>query len=454
MYTQWSDDSVPTQVYQHCQQLYLQHYSPTDYPKFYANVLNYMYNSLPISMQLAPNGLSLQIRNGKEVLYYFKLHEKLELTNQLRFPKHCETIDRYLFDTETTNVLIGWKSMDIAKLYRDSENVNKACFYFKQSFQRFVLNSNEYSLIHNSRPFNFMIELCKFIINSLMIKGDKYYKYKHREKYHKYRKRAKINNIKQFKQNIGQIVWHLCNNVKYLRKDLFHDRQYRSWCIAGDYLYNYEKNFDKAILCYKKSVRVYTQWNNDAVPDIKSKYCYNLLWPYNALWEIYSSKGDFDQCYKYLKLSMDIGIMHNRQDVVDNNQSLIPLYRDRKWRTLKHKRLQKKWTNAGFKSKVNGIKDQFGTIDIGNHFLSYFNDKKVVRVCKNLAMMKQCCYFKCLKKDIKLKKCKQCLSVFYCSKICQKRDWIDQHRESCKPKKTRDMFEVLSHSIARESGKI
>ena len=49
---------------------------------------------------------------------------------------------------------------------------------------------------------------------------------------------------------------------------------------------------------------------------------------------------------------------------------------------------------------------------------------------RNLTLLKECHY--CHEKSNKLKKCKKCLNAFYCSKICQKRDWnLNNHREKC-----------------------
>ena len=32
-----------------------------------------------------------------------------------------------------------------------------------------------------------------------------------------------------------------------------------------------------------------------------------------------------------------------------------------------------------------------------------------------------------------LKKCTRCKSVYYCNKVCQKRDWKERHRNTCRP---------------------
>ena len=46
-------------------------------------------------------------------------------------------------------------------------------------------------------------------------------------------------------------------------------------------------------------------------------------------------------------------------------------------------------------------------------------------------MSKQCNWYKCKIKSEKLLKCKQCQNARYCSRICQKKDWISRHRLTC-----------------------
>ena len=48
---------------------------------------------------------------------------------------------------------------------------------------------------------------------------------------------------------------------------------------------------------------------------------------------------------------------------------------------------------------------------------------------RNLALQKQCQL--CYQKIVTLKKCKGCRKVCYCSKLCQKRHWISEHRLQC-----------------------
>ena len=72
------------------------------------------------------------------------------------------------------------------------------------------------------------------------------------------------------------------------------------------------------------------------------------------------------------------------------------------------------------------------------------NINETVRFFKNLSSFKECHWRGCLNKNKILKKCKNCQSVYYCSRLCQKLDWkmyykcqqtfkyFVPHKQSCK----------------------
>ena len=74
-------------------------------------------------------------------------------------------------------------------------------------------------------------------------------------------------------------------------------------------------------------------------------------------------------------------------------------------------------------------------IDHHSQFIKYVinkntRDGKSYIKWKNLNQFKQCNY--CKSNENILKTCKKCENVFYCSKLCQKRDWkIGNHRNHC-----------------------
>ena len=59
----------------------------------------------------------------------------------------------------------------------------------------------------------------------------------------------------------------------------------------------------------------------------------------------------------------------------------------------------------------------------------------------HLLTLKQCNWRKCRNKIKKLRKCKKCKSTYYCSRICQKKDWtgLHGHRSYCKLLNKRDI---------------
>lgn len=61
-----------------------------------------------------------------------------------------------------------------------------------------------------------------------------------------------------------------------------------------------------------------------------------------------------------------------------------------------------------------------------------FESPKNLKIVKNLAMIKQCQWRKCLKKHKRLRLCSNCKRATYCRRLCQKKDWnFGDHKISC-----------------------
>ena len=72
---------------------------------------------------------------------------------------------------------------------------------------------------------------------------------------------------------------------------------------------------------------------------------------------------------------------------------------------------------------------------------------------KNLLSLKECNWKQCKRKDVTLKLCKKCLSVNYCSRICQKKDWSMScngsiaHKYVCKDLLEKDLKMTLKNDF-------
>ena len=60
-----------------------------------------------------------------------------------------------------------------------------------------------------------------------------------------------------------------------------------------------------------------------------------------------------------------------------------------------------------------------------------FTKQDYILKMKNILHIRECYNKKCMVKHVRLKKCKRCLSAFYCSRKCQKFDWNTNHRNVC-----------------------
>ena len=81
----------------------------------------------------------------------------------------------------------------------------------------------------------------------------------------------------------------------------------------------------------------------------------------------------------------------------------------------------------GFREVIN---EEFSMRNVSGASLTNMHQNKIITQWKNLICQKIC--NRCHIRNKKLKKCKQCRKVYYCSKKCQKLDWnIYCHNLSC-----------------------
>ena len=85
----------------------------------------------------------------------------------------------------------------------------------------------------------------------------------------------------------------------------------------------------------------------------------------------------------------------------------------------------------------------FGYFDQGAEIVHILQNQTFVTIIGNMLMLKECNNRQCKKKDIRLKRCKICRSVYYCSRKCQKMDWLS-HRCVCTKLTSRDYSITLN----------
>ena len=80
----------------------------------------------------------------------------------------------------------------------------------------------------------------------------------------------------------------------------------------------------------------------------------------------------------------------------------------------------------------------------GGILKNVLDNNQNINMIFNIASVKQCNWMGCMKKDCKLRRCRKCKSVYYCSKLCQKKDWIlsvnhsKPHKYVCQIRQRRD----------------
>ena len=62
-------------------------------------------------------------------------------------------------------------------------------------------------------------------------------------------------------------------------------------------------------------------------------------------------------------------------------------------------------------------------------------NKRNLDILSNICSLKQCRSLKCNRKDRLLYKCNGCNNVRYCTRKCQKYDWINRHKDICTRRK-------------------
>ena len=242
------------------------------------------------------------------------------------------------------------------------------------------------------------------------------------------------------------------------------------WNIIGKYYLYCQYNLSLSQIYLHKAKRFDAKWRNGSKAD---SFCSTILCTreielYKDLFWLNVILGNKYECEKYSQL-IDYSLDYNNCKVngirksncfIDNNE-LHSIYTSQaklnRYLNLKKQARRKLACSHMSRNNNSGInnsnkrKDDSNKCDwklFENQFLC---KKKNIAILKNITMLKQCNWEHCRKKSVKLKRCKKCRSVFYCSKLCQKKDWNlfagnkPPHRFSCCTLRERDYSITMKH---------
>ena len=215
------------------------------------------------------------------------------------------------------------------------------------------------------------------------------------------------------------------------------------WQTLGAlYLYR-EIDVKKAILCFKYAlISLEYASTMEWADELSSVICQNKYITYRYLLKSYFLLGQWKKvfkiitiCEKMLQLEM-CNTFINQSTKVDFTTWKSNMFE------LKQFKMQRKLCESDdFRARWMAINDFafFREKGIESLFVEYIINKKYCNnmknmiTLKNIAMLKQCNWKHCMRKSTVLRRCAKCKSVFYCSKLCQKKDWsLSTHKNDCK----------------------
>ena len=193
------------------------------------------------------------------------------------------------------------------------------------------------------------------------------------------------------------------------------------WRLAGVYYLYYENDIKRAIYCFKK---VITSVNCDKIESLK-----HLAVAFTLI-------NDREGLCKHIdKLEREINMAK------DGNAILFVeslLFMGDRWGKANDYNCIRKFQDALLLAKKYIFDDCGGVqTDIATQIKKIFQSEKNINIMYNFIMNKECHWAGCNKKTKKLFRCKRCKIVFYCSKLCQKKDWkmtsirALPHRQQC-----------------------
>ena len=197
------------------------------------------------------------------------------------------------------------------------------------------------------------------------------------------------------------------------------------WRIAGIYYLYYENDVKRSVYCFTKA--------------LKSGHC-NKMQSLKHLAVIFTLIDDRKRASKYIDQLIDefevtyTSINGEQENVHMFSQSLENAATQ--WNSADDGTLDIEKARCFSKRYIFDANDGPDE-EIATQIKSIFEIEENINIMYNFIMNKECHWEKCKKKTKKLFRCKRCKAVFYCSKLCQKKDWkmsvhgSTPHRQRC-----------------------
>ena len=234
------------------------------------------------------------------------------------------------------------------------------------------------------------------------------------------------------------------------------------WNIIGKYYLYCQYNGKKSEMYLNKSYECYTKGHMDKLKYASSCFdrtfgmCRRDFDLFKDLFWLHCIMGNKQKCKEYSDKILQHYIFQNesivlydmREEDCLNIQENFDVYTNpakvRQYFSLKHSK-RKRLAIKNMTSDINKI-DPRQNCRIDGHVAKLsqlivkplFKDMNTkqqsnllceimkpqnITIIGNVLMIKQCNWEYCRRKSVKLKRCKKCRSVYYCSKLCQKKDW-------------------------------
>ena len=175
----------------------------------------------------------------------------------------------------------------------------------------------------------------------------------------------------------------------------------------------------------------------------------HLFFKTNKLFKSFNSLDDFQNCQSRLLINTIVrGFVFKDYNMFKKGLSLRQQYRanisDAFEKFGKDTLFKMKYfaPNSNFTRKqridfVCQIYDCNAYYNQDSKVAQILETEECVAIIGNMLMSKECNNIKCKRKNTRLKRCKMCVSFYYCSRLCQKKDWLS-HRKVCKKLRSRD----------------